>query len=50
MSGLDGVLGLFGLTVGGVALILLALVVLQVVAIYFGTTLAVAIGGVMVLF
>lgn len=50
VSGLDGVLGLFGLTVGGVALILLALVVLQVVAIYFGTTLAVAIGGVMVLF
>lgn len=45
MSELSGVLGLFGLTVGGMVLILLGIVVLQVVAVYFGTTLAGLIGS-----
>lgn len=45
MSELSGVLGLFGLTIGGVVLLLVGIVVLQVLAIYFGTTLAGLIGS-----
>jgi hypothetical protein len=37
---LSGVLGLFGLTVAGMVMLLVGIVVLQVIAIYLGTTLA----------